>query len=51
MLNSDYFINKIKNYNKFLNFERLIKAYNFGIKANSIQKELLVTLIQFIQLK
>jgi RelA/SpoT family (p)ppGpp synthetase len=38
MLNSDDLINKVKNYNKFVNFERLNKAYNFAIKAHSNQK-------------
>ena len=38
MLNSDELINKVKNYNKFLNPERLNKAYDFAIKAHSNQK-------------
>ena len=38
MLNSDDLINKVKNYNKFVNLERLNKAYNFAIKAHSNQK-------------
>ena len=38
MLNSDELINKIKNYNKFLNPEKLNKAYDFAIKAHSNQK-------------
>jgi RelA/SpoT family (p)ppGpp synthetase len=38
MLNSDDLINKVKNYNKFVNLERLNKAYNFAIKAHSKQK-------------
>ena len=38
MLNSDELINKVKNYNKFLNPERLNKAYNFAVKAHSNQK-------------
>jgi guanosine-3',5'-bis(diphosphate) 3'-pyrophosphohydrolase len=37
MLNSDDLINKVKNYNKFVNLERLNKAYNFAIKAHSNQ--------------
>jgi guanosine-3',5'-bis(diphosphate) 3'-pyrophosphohydrolase len=38
MLSSDDLINKVKNYNKFVNLERLNKAYNFAIKAHSNQK-------------
>ncbi len=38
MLNSDDLINKVKGYNKFVNFERLNKAYNFAVKAHSSQK-------------
>ena len=38
MLNSDDLINKIKNYNKFVNMDRLNKAYDFAIKAHSNQK-------------
>jgi RelA/SpoT family (p)ppGpp synthetase len=38
MLNSDDLINKVKNYNKFVNLERLNKAYNFAIKAHNNQK-------------
>ena len=38
MLNSDDLINKVKGYNKFVNFDRLNKAYNFAIKAHSNQK-------------
>ena len=38
MLNSDDLINKVKGYNKFLNPDRLNKAYNFAIKAHSNQK-------------
>ncbi|MDB0053939.1 RelA/SpoT family protein [Candidatus Pelagibacter sp.] len=38
MLNSSDLINKIKNYNKFLNHERLDKAYNFAVKAHHNQK-------------
>jgi guanosine-3',5'-bis(diphosphate) 3'-pyrophosphohydrolase len=38
MLNSDDLINKVKNYNKFVNLEWLNKAYNFAIKAHSNQK-------------
>ena len=38
MLNSDELINKVKNYNKFLNLEKLNKAYDFAIKAHSNQK-------------
>ncbi len=38
MLNSNELINKVKNYNKFLNPERLDKAYNFAVKAHESQK-------------
>jgi GTP pyrophosphokinase/guanosine-3',5'-bis(diphosphate) 3'-pyrophosphohydrolase len=38
MLNSDELINKVKNYNKFLNPERLDKAYNFAVRAHKDQK-------------
>ena len=49
MLNSEELINKVKSYNKFLNPEKLNKAYNFAIKAHKNQKEILVILIQIIQ--
>ena len=38
MLNSEELINKVKIYNKFLNPERLNKAYDFAVKAHSNQK-------------
>ena len=38
MLNSNELINKVKVYNKFLNPERLDKAYNFAVKAHQNQK-------------
>ena len=38
MLNADQLINKVKVYNKFLNHERLDKAYNFAVKAHQNQK-------------
>ena len=38
MLNSEDLINKVKVYNKFLNPERLNKAYDFAVKAHSNQK-------------
>ncbi len=38
MLNSNELINKVKIYNKFLNPERLDKAYNFAVKAHKSQK-------------
>ncbi|MDB3943760.1 RelA/SpoT family protein [Candidatus Pelagibacter sp.] len=38
MLNSNDLINKVKNYNKFLNPERLDKAFNFAIRAHKNQK-------------
>ena len=51
MLNSEELINKVKIYNKFLNPDKLNKAYDFAIKAHGNQKELQEILIQFIQLK
>ena len=38
MLNSEDLINKVKVYNKFLNLERLDKAYNFAVRAHQNQK-------------
>ena len=38
MQNSKELIDKIKSYNKFLNFNTLDKAYNFAVKAHSEQK-------------
>ena len=38
MINSEELINKIKIYNKFLNPEKLDKAYNFAVKAHKSQK-------------
>ena len=38
MLNSEDLIKKVKVYNKFLNLERLDKAYNFAVKAHQNQK-------------
>ena len=38
MLNPEELINKVKVYNKFLNPEKLNKAYNFAVKAHSNQK-------------
>ena len=38
MLNSEDLINKVKIYNKFLNPEKLNKAYDFAVKAHSNQK-------------
>ncbi|MDB3872354.1 RelA/SpoT family protein [Candidatus Pelagibacter sp.] len=38
MLNSEDLINKVKVYNKFLNPEKLSKAYNFAVKAHENQK-------------
>ena len=38
MLNSEDLINKVKVYNKFLNPERLDKAYNFAVRAHQNQK-------------
>ena len=38
MLNSEDLINKVKIYNKFLNPEKLNKAFDFAIKAHSNQK-------------
>ena len=38
MLNSEELIKKVKSYNKFLNPEKLNKAYNFAVKAHENQK-------------
>jgi GTP pyrophosphokinase/guanosine-3',5'-bis(diphosphate) 3'-pyrophosphohydrolase len=38
MLNSEELINKVKSYNKFLNPEKLNKAYDFAVKAHENQK-------------
>ncbi len=38
MLNSEDLINKVKDYNKFLNPKTLSKAYNFALKAHEKQK-------------
>lgn len=38
MLNSEELINKVKLYNKFLNPEKLNKAYDFAIRAHKNQK-------------
>ena len=38
MLNSEQLINKVKIYNKFLNPDKLNKAYDFAIKAHGNQK-------------
>ncbi len=38
MLNSSELINKVKVYNKFLNPERLNKAFNFAVRAHQNQK-------------
>ena len=38
MLNSEELINKVKSYNKFLNPEKLNKAYDFAVKAHKNQK-------------
>ena len=38
MLNSQELINKVKSYNKFLNPDKLNKAYDFAIKAHENQK-------------
>ena len=38
MLKSEELINKVKNYNKFLNPETLSKAYEFALKAHEKQK-------------
>ncbi len=38
MLNSEELINKVKLYNKFLNPEKLNKAYKFAVKAHENQK-------------
>jgi len=51
MLNSNELINKVKNYNKFLNPEKLDKAYNFAVKAHKSQKRASAILILCIQSK
>ena len=38
MLNSDDLINKVKGYNKFVNLDRINKAFDFAVKAHSNQK-------------
>ena len=38
MLNSEELINKVKVYNKFLNPEKLNKAYDFAVRAHSNQR-------------
>ena len=38
MLNSEELINKVKSYNRFLNPEKLNKAYNFAVNAHKNQK-------------
>ena len=38
MLNSEELIDKVKLYNKFLNTEKLNKAFNFAVKAHENQK-------------
>ncbi len=38
MINSEELINKVKIYNKFLNPEKLNKAYDFAVKAHKNQK-------------
>ena len=38
MLNSEELINKVKSYNKFLNPDKLNKAYDFAVKAHKNQK-------------
>jgi len=38
MFNSEQLINKVKTYNKFLNPEKLSKAYDFAVKAHKNQK-------------
>ena len=38
MLNSEQLINKVKTYNKFLDLDKLTKAYAFAIKAHENQK-------------
>jgi RelA/SpoT family (p)ppGpp synthetase len=37
MINNDELINKVKSYNKFLNYNTLNKAYNFAINAHKNQ--------------
>ena len=37
MINNDDLINKVKSYNKFLNYDTLNKAYNFAVNAHKNQ--------------
>ena len=37
MINNDELINKVKSYNKFLNYDTLNKAYNFAVNAHKNQ--------------
>ena len=39
MLNSEELINKVKIYNRFLNPEKLNKAYDFAVKAHKKPKK------------
>ena len=48
MLNSEELINKVKSYNKFLNPEKLNKAYDFALRHIKIKKDIQVILIQII---
>ena len=43
MLNSEELINKVKLYNKFLNPEKLNKAYDFALRLIKIKKDIQVT--------
>ena len=40
MLNQEDLINKVKTYNKFLNPDTLLKAYNFALKAHANQQRI-----------
>ncbi|MBM3630750.1 MAG: RelA/SpoT family protein [Alphaproteobacteria bacterium] len=40
MISSDELVNRVKNYNSFFNQEKLVKAYNFAIKAHENQKRI-----------
>ena len=50
MLKSEELINKVKEYNKFLNPDALTKAYNFALDAHKKQKGMKVFHILIILL-
>ena len=50
MINSDELLNKVKGYNKFVNLDRLNKAYHFAVNSFK-SKRASEILIQFTRLK